>query len=280
MTVRMGIDIGGTGIKGAPVDLATGALVAERRRVATPRGASPADVVGVVRDVVASFSTDGPIGIAFPGVVIDGITLTAANVGPDWVGLDAAARFAGALERPVRVMNDADAAGVAEMRFGAGRGHDGVVVMLTFGTGIGSAVFHRGVLVPNTELGHLELGGRDAEASASGTARDRDGLSWEAWAARVERYLRHVDSLLWPDLFIVGGGMSKEADRWLPSVSVRCPVVPAALRNHAGIVGAAVLADAGPPGTAHPGAVRPVGVQPVAVQPGVAQIQPSCSAQR
>jgi polyphosphate glucokinase len=270
MTVRLGIDIGGTGIKGAPVDLATGTLVAERRRIDTPPGASPSDVVGVVCEVAASFSTEGPIGIAFPGVVIDGITLTAANVGPDWVGLDAAARFADALGRPVQVMNDADAAGVAEMRFGAGRGHGGVVVVLTFGTGIGSAVFHRGVLVPNTELGHLELGGRDAEASASGAARERDGLSWEAWAARVERYLGHVDSLLWPELFVVGGGMSKEADRWLPAVSVRCPVVPAALRNHAGIVGAAVLAGAEP---------GPPGAPPDVAQAGVAQIQPSRSAQ-
>jgi polyphosphate glucokinase len=240
----MGVDIGGTGIKGAPVDLATGELVGERFRVDTPKGAHPDDVVAVVGTVVGAFASEGPVGITFPGVVIRGTILTAANMAKAWIGLDGHQRFAGALGRPVLLMNDADAAGVAEMRFGAGRDHRrGVVVMVTLGTGIGSALFNDGVLVPNTELGHLELDGDDAEKLASGSARDRHDLSWRAWGKRVQRYLRHLDALLWPDLIIVGGGMSKESARWLPGVSVRCPVVPAALLNNAGIVGAALLAD-------------------------------------
>jgi len=240
--VRLGIDIGGTGIKGAPVDLGSGDLTGERFRLDTPKGAHPDDVDLVVKQVADAFDIDGPIGITFPGVVMHGTVLTAANMSRAWANVDIAARFGSLLGRPVTAMNDADAAGVAEMTFGVGAGRRGVVIMITLGTGIGCALFNDGVLVPNTELGHLELDGQDAELIASGSARDRGELSWDDYGKRVQQYLRRLDALMWPDLVIIGGGMSKKADRYLPRVKVRCEVAVAELLNNAGIVGAALLA--------------------------------------
>src|SRR5256714_8730367 len=245
MTVRLGVDIGGTGIKGAPVDVEKGDLVAPRFRIETPRRRRPREVADIVKQVVGNFGdVEGPIGVTFPGVVIRGVVHTAANMDKSWIGLNADAMFSETLGRPVTMMNDADAAGVAEMRFGAGRGRKGVVVMITLGTGIGCAVFHDGVLLPNTELGHLELDGRDAERTASGSARDDEKLTWKEYAKRLQRYLRKLDSLLGPDLFIIGGGISKEADKYLVDVKIRVPVATAELLNNAGIVGAAALVDA------------------------------------
>jgi polyphosphate glucokinase len=230
----LGIDIGGSGIKGAPVDVETGELTAERFRIPTPRPAEPGPVAEVVAGIVRHFGWTGPIGVTFPGVVVDGEVRTAVNLHDAWRGVHAGDLFGGAT-----VLNDADAAGTAEMTYGKGRGRRGVVLMLTFGTGIGSALFVDGVLVPNTELGHLELRGKDAELRASDRAREEHDLSWPKWAARVEEYLRHVEMLFSPSLIIVGGGVSKKADKFLPHVHLDTPVVPAALRNQAGIVGAA-----------------------------------------
>jgi polyphosphate glucokinase len=244
MTVRLGIDIGGTGIKGAPVDVEEGDLVADRFRLDTPKKHKPHDVVKVAQQIAEKFAdVTGPIGITFPGVVIRGVVHTAANMDKSWIGLDADKLFTDTLGRPVTMMNDADAAGVAEIRFGAGKDKRGVVVMITFGTGIGCAVFHDGALLPNTELGHIEIDGKDAERLASGSARDDERLSWKDYGKRIQKYLRKIDALLWPDLFIIGGGISKEAEKFLADVKVRVPVVTAELLNNAGIVGAAVLVD-------------------------------------
>jgi polyphosphate glucokinase len=240
----LGIDIGGSGIKGAPVDLSTGSLTQQRYRVATPQPASVDRVVAAVGDVVRHFAGEGRVGIAFPGVVVDGVIRTAANVDHSWIGAPAAAEFGRELGRPVTVVNDADAAGSAEMAFGAGRDRSGVTIVLTFGTGIGSAVFHDGVLVPNTELGHLRLRETaDAEQRTSDRAREADSLSWPKWAHRVEDYLRYVEQLLRPDLFIIGGGVSKKADKFLPFIDIATPIVAAGLYNDAGIVGAALAAQ-------------------------------------
>jgi polyphosphate glucokinase len=241
MTI-LGIDIGGSGIKGAPVDLDSGTLTTERFRLETPRPADPDHVLPVLAEVAAHFPGNGPIGVTFPGVVVRGVIRTAANLHKDWIGLDANTVFTELTHRPVTVLNDADAAGVAEMAFGAGRGKDGTVMLFTFGTGIGSALFRDGALIPNTELGHLELKGKDAELRASDRAREEGDLSWAKWAARVDEYLDHIERLFSPDLIIVGGGVSKKADKFLPSVSVKAPIVPAALQNNAGIVGAAMAA--------------------------------------
>ena len=236
-----GIDIGGTGIKAAPVDVATGKLLAARQKIATPRPAVPDAVADVLKQLTTSFKWSGPVGITFPGVVIDGVIRTAANLDPAWIGLDAGELFGKATDSPVRVLNDADAAGVAEMTFGAGVGETGTVLMLTFGTGIGSALFTRGVLVPNTELGHIEVHGHDAETRASEHAKELHDLSWGKWAGRVDEYLQHVEALLSPSLFIVGGGISKESEKWVPRLTgIRARIVPAALLNDAGIVGAAM----------------------------------------
>jgi polyphosphate glucokinase len=236
-----GIDIGGTGIKAAPVDVATGKLLAARQKIATPRPAVPDAVADVLKQLTTSFKWSGPVGITFPGVVIDGVIRTAANLDPAWIGLDAGELFGKATESPVRVLNDADAAGVAEMTFGAGVGETGTVLMLTFGTGIGSALFTRGVLVPNTELGHIEVHGHDAETRASEHAKELHDLSWGKWAGRVDEYLQHVEAMLSPSLFIVGGGISKESEKWVPRLTgIRARIVPAALLNDAGIVGAAM----------------------------------------
>jgi polyphosphate glucokinase len=252
----LGIDIGGTGIKGAPVDVAAGKLLAERQKIDTPRPAVPDAVAEVVSELVKSFSWSGPIGITFPGVVTGGVTRTAANLDPAWVGLDARALFAKAASNqgtpgsPVQVLNDADAAGVAEMKFGAGVGEHGTVLMLTFGTGIGSALFIDGTLVPNTEFGHIEIHGHDAEKRASEHAKELHDLSWGKWAGRVDEYMQQMEALLSPDLFIIGGGISKQSEKFLPLLTgIRARIVPATLHNDAGIVGAAMaVASAAPAG--------------------------------
>jgi polyphosphate glucokinase len=239
----LGIDIGGSGIKAAPVDVTAGVLARERIKVATPQPSLPEVVAAEVRGLVGAFGWTGRAGITFPGVVTGGITRTAANLHPSWVGLDARALFGAATGLDVEVINDADAAGQAEMRFGAGVGQQGTVVMLTFGTGIGSALFTAGVLVPNTEFGHIEIRGKDAEKRASERAREVHDLDWEHWAGRVDEYMRHLEALIWPDLFIIGGGVSRKSDRFLPLLDgLRARVVPATMHNDAGIVGAALAA--------------------------------------
>ncbi len=242
MRVRtaFGLDIGGTGIKGGVVDLASGDLVSERVRLDTPQPATVAAVLDTAAAVVAQTGWSGPVGCAFPGVVKDGVVGSAANIDDEWLGEHLEQRLAERLNAPVRSLNDADAAGLAEMRLGAGVGRDGVVMMLTLGTGIGSALFVDGRLVPNTELGHLEVDGAVAESRASAAAREREGLSYEEWGLRLQRYFSHVEQLFSPDLFIVGGGISRKADRFLPLISVRADLVPARLRQNSGIVGAAL----------------------------------------
>ncbi|MGA6169094.1 polyphosphate--glucose phosphotransferase [Streptomyces sp. NPDC012600] len=238
-----GVDIGGSGIKGAPVDLDRGDLARERHKVLTPQPATPQGVAGCVAEVVGHFDWSGPIGITFPGVVTDGVTRTAANVDKGWIDTDAAALLGERVGGPVTILNDADAAGIAEMTFGAGRGRKGTVIMLTLGTGIGSAIFVDGRLVPNTELGHLELHGHEAEKRASTKAREDEDLSWQHWAHRVQKYLLHVEMLFSPELFIIGGGVSRKAEKFLPLIEkVRAEIVPAELQNNAGIVGAAMAA--------------------------------------
>ena len=238
-----GIDIGGTGIKGAPVDLATGKLLADRKKIATPQPATPDAVTEVVREVAQSFGWTGVIGATFPGVVVGGTIRSAANVDKSWIGADAASLFGKAIGTDVGVLNDADAAGLAEMRFGAGVGVNGSVLMLTFGTGVGSALFTDGVLVRNTEFGHIEIRGKDAERRASEHAKLEHDWGWKEWTARVSEYLQHLEALLSPDLIIVGGGISKEADKWVPLLAgVQAKIVAATLQNDAGIVGAAMAA--------------------------------------
>lgn len=245
----LGVDIGGTGIKGAPVDLDRGTLTQERYKLATPRPATPEAIIETVGEVIEHFGWSGPVGVTFPGVVVDGVTRTAANVDPGWIGLDARRLIGDRLGLPVAVVNDADAAGVAEMAFGAGRGRRGTVIMLTLGTGIGSAVFVDGRLLPNTELGHLELNGHEVEKRTSVKAREDHGLSWERWAGRLYRYLAHLEMLFSPELFVLGGGVSRKSEKFLPLVQElrtamtdRAEIVPAALQNNAGIVGAAMTA--------------------------------------
>ncbi|MEU6621780.1 polyphosphate--glucose phosphotransferase [Streptomyces litmocidini] len=240
-----GVDIGGSGIKGAPVDLGRGALAEERHKVLTPQPATPDGVAGCVAEVVTHFGWTGPVGVTFPGVVTGSTVRTAANVDKSWIGVDAGTLISDRLGGlPVTVLNDADAAGVAEMTFGAGRGRKGTVILLTLGTGIGSAVFVDGRLVPNTELGHLELKGHDAETRASTRAKEDEGLTWEHWATkRLRKYLAHVEMLFSPELFIIGGGVSRKADKFLPLIEgVRAKIVPAELQNDAGIVGAGMAA--------------------------------------
>lgn len=245
--IAIGIDVGGSGVKAAAVDISTGELVVPRRRVATPQPSTPAAVVAVIAKLVKRIDTeadaaDSPIGMGFPAVVIGGQTKTAANVDAGWIDFDAAGALEAALGRRAFVLNDADAAGLAEMRFGAGVGVGGTVLILTLGTGVGSALFFNGQLVPNTELGHMEIRGRDAERRSAAAARTRRGLSWKAWAADLDEHLQAIDRLFWPDLIILGGGISKTPDRFMPFLKVRPPVVPAVLRNDAGIVGAAMAA--------------------------------------
>ena len=240
MRLGFGVDIGGTGIKAAPVDLDTGTPAAERVRVPTPHGAEPAAVCAVVGRLVADAGWKGPVGVAFPAVVQRGVALTAANIDRRWIGTDVAAAVSAVTGTPTTVLNDADAAGLAEVRHGAGRGVPGVVVTLTLGTGIGSGLFADGRLVPNTEFGHLEIDGYDAESRVSESAREHEGLDRAEWTRRLERYVRRLDALLWPDLVIFGGGGSKKAEQWLPRLDVRPALAVATLRNAAGIVGAAL----------------------------------------
>jgi len=244
-TLAVGIDIGGTGIKGALVDVGTGELVSERVKVATPDGGDPDAVLAAVAELVAGFGPDAdgvPLGVCFPAIVRRGRTMSAANVSRRWIGLDAEALFEQTLHRGIHFVNDADAAGVGESRFGAARGTDGLVIMTTLGTGIGSAFLYDGVLVPNTELGHLEIDGVDAESRASYAAKERDELDWAPWAARLQRYYSRVEFLFSPELFIVGGGVSKHYEEFLPLLELETPIAPAVLRNNAGILGAAWLA--------------------------------------
>jgi len=237
-----GVDIGGSGIKGCLVDLEQGQLVGERVRLETPQPSLPEPVYDTVAEIVNSFDWTGRVGVTFPGVMKDGVAYTAANVDKSWIGTDIDAGLDARIPGTVETLNDADAAGIAEMRFGAGRGRDGVVLMLTFGTGIGSALFLDGRLVPNTEFGHIQVDGHDGERKASAAAREREDLSYPDWAKRVDRYLEVLEAGLWLDLIIVGGGVSKKAHKWVPLLSTRTPVVPAELQNDAGIVGAALAA--------------------------------------
>ena len=237
-----GVDVGGSGIKGCEVDLDAGTLHGERLRIQTPDPSTPEAVAEVIAEIVQSFGWHGRLGVTLPCVVKAGVARTAANIHHDWIGTDAAKLLSARIGEQVLVINDADAAGIAEMRYGAGRGVTGVTVLLTFGTGIGSAVFVDGTLVANTELGHLQLEGVDAEKTAAAAVREELGLSWPQWAARVTTYLRALETVIWPDLIIVGGGVSKRADKWLPLLGNRTPVVPAVLRNDAGIVGVALAA--------------------------------------
>lgn len=235
-------------MKGALVDTSTGQLVGERVRIATPQPATPGAVAGVVASLSACWpagaeGVEPSFGCTVPGVVKGGLIRTAANIDSQWLGCDAAALYGEAAGRPCRVINDADAAGLAEMRFGAGKERPGTVAMVTLGTGIGTSLFVDGLLVPNTELGHLEMDGRDAELLASGAVRDVEHLGWKDWAKRVDRYLCHFNRLVWPDLLILGGGVSRKADKFLHYLKVEVEVVPARLRNEAGIIGAALLAS-------------------------------------
>ena len=240
--LSFGIDIGGSGMKAAPVDLVSGTLATERLKIATPQPSTPAAMADVVTKLLDHFEWGGPAGVTFPGVVHHGVARSAANVDKSWVNTDIDAVFTEASGRDVKVINDADAAGLAEMRYGAGRDRDGVVMMFTFGTGLGSALFLDGKLVPNTELGHMELDGKEAEKQAAASARDRERLSWKVWAERVDHFLDRIVFLFSPDLIIVGGGVSRKADKWLPLIDAGVEIVPAALTNDAGIVGAALIA--------------------------------------
>ncbi|ANY09234.1 polyphosphate--glucose phosphotransferase [Pseudonocardia sp. HH130630-07] len=237
-----GVDIGGSGIKGAPVDLEKGRLADDRVRIPTPQPSTPESVAETVAEILDEFGWTGPFGCTFPAVVQHGVTRTAANVDPSWIDCDAAGVLQRVTGRQALLVNDADAAGVAEAEFGAAGSADGVVLLATLGTGIGTALVVNGRLVPNTEFGHLEIDGFDAESRAADSARERDDLGWEEWGERLTRYFTHVENLLWPDLIVVGGGVSKKFDKWSPHVRTRTRMVPATLLNEAGIVGAALLA--------------------------------------
>jgi polyphosphate glucokinase len=242
----LGIDVGGSGIKGGIVDLNRGELITERHRIKTPKPATPKAVAAVARQLVEHFKWEGTVGVAIPTIVRHGVVHSAANIDKTWVGEDAVKRFSKALSRPVRVLNDADAAGLAELHFGQARAYaDGVVILLTFGTGIGSAIFVEGELLPNSELGHLQLRGDDAEHWASAKAREDGKLSWKAWASRVDEYLDHLEFLFSPDAFIIGGGVSRESDKFFPYLSTSARIIAAELENRAGVVGAAWYAAQG-----------------------------------
>lgn len=241
----IGIDIGGTGIKGAVVNLRDGSLIGERVRQETPAGGRPADIAKVVAELITQLpeaKANMLVGICFPAIVRDGITMSAANVSKEWIGLDADALFTKELGRSVHVINDADAAGVAEVKFGTGQDVPGLVIMTTLGTGIGSALFMNGKLVPNAELGHLEIDGVDYEGKASFAAKEREELSWSEWAQRLQKYYSTLERLFTPDLIIVGGGVSKSHEEFLPLLKLNTKIVPALKRNNAGILGAAALA--------------------------------------
>lgn len=250
MDAVVGIDIGGSGTKGAPVDLSAGRFAAPRVRLPTPSPATPDRVADVVVELLAQLDAPGPVGLTLPAVVRDGIVETAANIDETWIGTNALELFGRATGRPVAVINDADAAGLAEVRFGAGRGRSGVAVVITLGTGIGSAVFVDGTLVPNTELGHLPLHHGDAEDWAADSIREQEDLSWAQWAHRLEQYFEVVERVLWPQVIIIGGGVSKKSHKFLPHIDIRTELVPAELQNDAGIVGAALVATGQGPASA------------------------------
>lgn len=238
----LGIDVGGSGIKGVPVDTETGVLLAERARIPTPVPAKPKAVAKVINEIVEGFAWQGPVGCGFPAAVREGVAMTAANVHPSWIGTNAANLFSEATGCPVTVINDADAAGLAEMRFGTGRGRQGVVLLVTIGTGLGTAIFTNGHLLPNTEFGHIEIRGQEAEKRASDAARKLKKMSWKKWARRFDEYLLTMERLVWPDLIILGGGAVKEYESFLPRLTVQAEVAPAQFLNDAGIVGAALAA--------------------------------------
>jgi len=244
--IILGIDVGGTGIKGAPVNVSTGEQIGERHRIPTPEDSTPEAVAEVVAAVAEHFADvlmpGSPVGVTFPGVVQHGIVRTAANVDHGWIDHAGEALFGQVLGRPCVLVNDADAAGVAEARFGAAKDSTGFVIVTTLGTGIGVALLHNGVLVPNAELGHIEMHGEVAEKLAAASAKEREDLSYKKWARRLQDYYSRIENLLWPDLFIVGGGKSKNAEKFLPLLDLRTPIVPAMLENSAGIIGAAALA--------------------------------------
>ena len=238
----LGIDIGGSGIKGAPVDTDTGQLLAERHRIATPDPAAPEPVAEVIRQLVRHFDWTGPVGCTFPAVIKHGVAYTAANVDKHWIGTDAAALIGKTTGCPTFVLNDADAAGIAEMEFGAGQGNNGVVIMLTFGTGIGTAIFVNRQLLPNCELGHMELCGVEGEHHASDAVRKREDLNWQQWAGRANDYLQRLDDLFWPDLFIIGGGVSNKPEKFFGYLKTRAEMALAGCKNEAGMIGAALAA--------------------------------------
>jgi polyphosphate glucokinase len=255
MAKSLGIDIGGTGIKGAIVDTNTGELLSERLKVATPAGGEPNDIVTAVQQLIEMLGglEDGvPVGVCFPAIVRHGRTMSAANVSKKWIGLEAESLFEKALGRDIHFVNDADAAGYAEVRYGAAKGVKGLVLLTTLGTGIGSALIFNDILIPNSELGHLILEGRDAEKRASFAAKERARLSWKSWAKRLQHYYTHLELLFSPDLFIVGGGVSKSHELFLPLLDLQTPIVPAVHRNNAGILGAAALAAPIPPAAPTP----------------------------
>ncbi len=245
----LGIDVGGSGIKGALVNSATGELAGERIRIKTPQPALPEAIISKIRRLVKVFAYSGPLGVGFPAIILDGTVMSAANVANEWIGYPGQAAIADATGCQVILLNDADAAGIAEMRFGAGRNEAGVVMIITLGTGIGTALFVDGRLVPNTELGHLYLPGhvKDAEEFTTDRIRTAEKLTWKKWAKRLDVYLHHLEGLFTPNLFIIGGGVSKKHNNFLPYLTVRTKVVPALLRNEAGIIGAAMAAANGMP---------------------------------
>ncbi|MCP4415736.1 MAG: ROK family protein [Chloroflexi bacterium] len=241
--IKLGIDIGGSGIKGALVDTEKGKMVTDRLRILTPQPSKPQAVIGVLQQIVTHFNYNGPIGVGFPGIVVNGVVHSAANIDDDWLGFPGQQAIAKATGYAVTLANDADVAGVAEMRFGAGKGQSGVVMIFTLGTGIGSAMFVNGRLVPNTELGHLYLRNqkKDAENRAAERIREEKNLSWKAWGKRLDSYFKHIEFIFSPELIIIGGGVSKSHEEFLHYINIRTKIVPALLRNEAGIVGAAVL---------------------------------------
>jgi polyphosphate glucokinase len=240
----LGIDVGGSGVKGAPVDIQSGDLLAERYRIKTPKGAKPEPVAETVAKISSYFDWQGPVGIGFPAPIKSGVAMMAANISEKWIGVNADELFSKATGCPCTTLNDADAAGLAEMTFGAGQGQPGTVIVLTLGTGIGTAIFHGGRLLPNTEFGHVEIKCEEAELRASDAARKREDLSWKGYAKRLDRYLTAMERLFWPNLFIIGGGISTEHEKFLPLLTVDTPVVPAQQFNEAGIIGAALAARA------------------------------------
>jgi polyphosphate glucokinase len=244
-THAIGIDIGGTGMKAGLIDVSSGEFLSERVRFSTPKGGEPKDIMRVTRDIIDALgeNSDTPVGIAFPSSIRHGVTMLAANISQKWIGFHAEEFFEDALQRPITFVNDADAAGFAEVTYGAAKDQRGLVIMTTLGTGIGSALIYDGVLVPNAELGHLEIDGFDAETRASGVVREREDLSYAVWAKRLQRYYSHVEMLFSPELFIVGGGVSKSHEKFLPLLSLKTPIVPATLLNRAGILGAAALTN-------------------------------------